>query len=143
MYMSNSISKRSPAVAAWTRLVRIHQKLDRASEKDFESLGLNTAWFDVLARVGSREGLTQGDLAESLLVTKGNISQLIAKMEAEGLVERRADGRCQHLWLTHQGRNLRDLAVPRQEELLAASLAGLSPQEQADLVRLLRKWEAS
>lgn len=141
--MSDSISKRTPAVAAWTRLVRIHQKLDKASEQNFESLGLNSAWFDVLARVGSREGLTQGDLAASLLVTKGNISQLVAKMEAVGLVERRADGRSQHLWLTPRGRSLRDQAVPRQEALLAASLAGLSAQEQADLVRLLRKWEAS
>jgi DNA-binding MarR family transcriptional regulator len=122
-------------------LVRIHQKVDKASEKNFHALGLNTAWFDVLARVGAREGLSQGELAESLLVTKGNVSQLVAKMEAGGLVERRADGRSQRLWLTAGGRTLHDRAVPQQEALLAESLGPLTAAEQADLIRLLRKWE--
>ena len=128
---------------AWTRLVRLHQKIDRASEKHFLTLGLNTAWFDVLARIGAREGLTQGQLADSLLVTKGNISQLISKMEADGLIERRADGRSQHLFLSAKGRILHDDAVPRQEDLLSRSLSVLTPEEQTDLLRLLRKWEHS
>lgn len=141
--MSNSVRQQAPAVVAWTRLVRIHQNLDRASDKNFQSLGLNAARFDVLARIGAREGLTQGELAESLLVTKGNVSQLVSKMEAEGLVERRADGRCQHLFLTPQGRRLRASAVPRQESLLAESLRCLDREEQNQLIRLLRKWERS
>jgi DNA-binding MarR family transcriptional regulator len=129
------------AVAAWTRLVRIHQRIDSLSEKHFRDAGLNTAWFDILARIGAREGLSQGELAETLLVTKGNVSQLIVKMEAEGLVERRAEGRFQHLYLTTRGRAIHNEVVPRQETLLAASLEALSPGEQRELVRLLRKWE--
>ena len=62
-------------------------------------------------------------------------------MEAGGLVERRADGRCQHLWLTERGRALRTKAVPQQEALLGDSLSGLSDDEQQQLLRLLRKWE--
>lgn len=139
--MIQSDSNRKPAVAAWTRLVRIHQRIDTLSEKHFREAGLNTAWFDVLARIGAREGLSQGELAETLLVTKGNVSQLVVKMEAEGLVERRADGRFQHLYLTDRGRTIHDEVVPRQEALLAASLDALSPDEQKELVRLLRKWE--
>jgi len=139
--MSEAIRERTSAVAAWTRLVRVHQKLEKASERNFEALGLSSAWFDVLARVGVREGLTQGELADSLLVTKGNISQLVAKMEAGGLLERRAEGRCQHLWLTERGRALRTQAVPQQERLLGDSLSGLSGEEQSQLLRLLRKWE--
>lgn len=139
--MSNFIRKRSPAVAAWTRLVRIHQRLEAASEVHFRALGLSAAWFDVLARVGAREGLCQGDLAEVLLVTKGNVSQLVAKMEADGLIERHADGRSQRLYLTPRGRELHDTAVPSQEERLAESLSGLDASEQEELLRLLRKWE--
>jgi DNA-binding MarR family transcriptional regulator len=139
--MSDSISNRNQAVVAWTRLVRIYQQIDRLSQRNFRTLALSTAWFDVLARVGAREGLTQGELADVLLVTKGNISQLLSKMESARLVERRADGRSLRIHLTAEGRALAGEAVPRQEALLKKSLAGLNEAEQAELVRLLRKWE--
>jgi DNA-binding MarR family transcriptional regulator len=132
---------RSDAAAAWMRVMRIYQSLDRRSEETFRELGLNAAWFDVLARVGARQGMTQIELAESLLVTKGNISQLIVKLEAAGLVERRAEGRSQHLYLTAAGRDLRNKALPRQEAMLTGSLSTLSVPERKELLRLLRKWE--
>jgi len=135
------VIKRSPAVAAWNRLVRVYQRIDRLSERNFHDLGLNTACFDVVARVAAHEGLTQGELAASLLVTKGNVSQLITKLVAEGLVERRAEGRSRPLFLTAQGRALAEVAVPRQETLLRESLSSLDEGEQVELLRLLRKWE--
>lgn len=139
--MINFIRNRNLPVALWTRLVRVHQKVGAASEAGFRAEGLNTAWFDVLAQVGAHEGLTQDELARSLLVTKGNISQLVGKLEAQGLVARRTEGRCHRLALTPQGRAIHDRAVPRQEALLADSLSGLTLSEQRDLARLLRKWE--
>lgn len=128
-------------MVAWTRLVRIQQRLDRLSRRNFRSLGLSAAWFDVLARVGANEGLTQAELADSLLVTKGNVSQLLAKMEASSLVERRVDGRSLRISLTEAGKALAAKALPRQEALIRESLKSLSAAEQADLARLLRKWE--
>jgi len=141
--MSKAVSNRSAAVAAWTRLVRIHQKIDAASEHHFKASGLNTAWFDVIARIGARPGLSQGELADTLLVTKGNVSQLIVKMESAGLVERRAEGRFQHLFLSPQGQSIHDEVVPRQESLLEGTLAALSPEDQSTLLRLLRRWEGA
>ena len=138
--MSKEVNNRRLAVAVWSRLVRVYQKIDRLSEKNFADLGLNTACFDVIARVGAREGLTQGELAASLLVTKGNVSQLVTKLVASGLLERRAEGRSQHLFLTRAGRDLATVAVPRQEALLAETLTELSQDEQSDLLRLLRQW---
>jgi DNA-binding MarR family transcriptional regulator len=136
-----TVRKKRTAVAAWNRLVRIYQRVDKLSEQHFQSLGLNTAWFDVLARVGAREGLTQNDLADSLLVTKGNVSQLVTKLVGDALLERRIDGRCQRLFLTERGRALAAKAVPRQEDLLEESLVRLTKGEQVELLRLLRKWE--
>ena len=141
--MSIIVNNRRLAVAVWSRLVRVYQKVDRLSERNFAELGLNTACFDVIARVASHEGLTQGELAESLLVTKGNVSQLVTKLVGSGLLERRAEGRSQHLFLTASGRELATVAVPRQEALLVETLAGLSDREQSDLLRLLRRWERS
>jgi DNA-binding MarR family transcriptional regulator len=130
---------RQPAVLAWLRLARVFQKIDTLSERFFRSHELNTAQFDVLSHIGATTGMTQQELAAALLVTKGNISQLLNKMEHEGLVTRRQEGRSNCLYLTEQGQALFERVVPRQEVLIADLLAPLSDAEQRELLRLLRK----
>jgi DNA-binding MarR family transcriptional regulator len=130
---------RQPAVLAWLRLARVFQKIDTRSERFFRSHGLNTAHFDVLAQVGAARGMTQQELADALLVTKGNISQLLSKLEQVGLIARRQEGRTNCLSLTEQGEALFQLVVPQQEALIADLLAPLSDDEQRELLRLLRK----
>src|SRR5437764_3859966 len=84
---------REPAVMAWLRLARVFQKVDRASADHLRCWGLSVAQFDVLAHVGATEGQTQQELADSLLVTKGNVCQLVGRMEADGLIRRCQEGR--------------------------------------------------
>lgn len=124
---------------AWLRLARVFQKIDSASAALFRRHGLNTAQFDVLAKVGAAPGITQQDLADALLVTKGNISQLLDRMERERLVARRQRGRANGLFLTERGQELFDTVVPRQEALIAELIAPLAPDEQLQLLGLLRK----
>jgi DNA-binding MarR family transcriptional regulator len=130
---------RQAAVLAWLRLARAFQKIDARSERFFRAQGLNTAQFDVLAKVGAAQGLTQQELAAALLVTKGNISQLLAKMEADGLIERRQEGRSNYLFLTERGQVLYDRIVPQQEAQIAELFSALTSDEQHELLRLLRK----
>jgi DNA-binding MarR family transcriptional regulator len=126
-------------VLAWLRLARVFQKIDTLSERFFRTHDLNTAQFDILAQVGATSGMTQQDLADALLVTKGNISQLLSKLEHDGLVTRRQEGRSNCLYLTERGQTLFEKVVPQQEALIADLLAPLSPDEQRELLRLLRK----
>lgn len=112
---------------AWLRLARVYQQIGRASAELLRQWNLSVAQFDVLAQVGVREGLTQQELADHLLVTKGNISQLLVRMERRGLVLRTQDGRALLLSLTAEGRRLRDAVVPAQEALIAGCLATLDP----------------
>jgi DNA-binding MarR family transcriptional regulator len=126
-------------VLAWLRLARVFQKIDTRSERFFRSHGLNTAHFDVLAQVGAARDMTQQELADALLVTKGNISQLLSKLEQVGLITRRQAGRTNCLSLTEQGQQLVNRVVPQQEALIADLLAPLSDDEQRELLRLLRK----
>jgi DNA-binding MarR family transcriptional regulator len=136
---TNPSSLRRPAVLAWLRLARVFQKIDTRSERFFRSHHLNTAHFDVLAQVGAARGMTQQELADALLVTKGNISQLLSKLEQTGLITRRQEGRTNCLSLTEQGQALFDVVVPQQEALITDLLAPLSDAEQRELLRLLRK----
>jgi DNA-binding MarR family transcriptional regulator len=103
------------------------------------SWGLNTAQFDVLAHVGAHRGVTQQELANSLLVTKGNISQLLDRMEKLDLLRRCQEKRNNALVLTEKGQKLYDRIVPSTERLIEEQLAVLSASEIADLLKLTRK----
>jgi DNA-binding MarR family transcriptional regulator len=130
---------RQTAVPAWMRLARIFQKVDTASAQMFRTHQLSTAQFDALAQIGAAGGITQQELADALLVTKGNISQLIARLEQQGIVTRRQAGRTNCLFLTERGQALFDAVVPQQEALIAELFSPLSPEEQRQLLVLLRK----
>ena len=69
--------------------------------------GVTLPQFDVLATLWHGEGITQQELAERLLVTKGNVVGLIDRLCGAGLIERRddpADRRANRLHLTKAGR---------------------------------------
>jgi MarR family transcriptional regulator, 2-MHQ and catechol-resistance regulon repressor len=124
---------------AWMRLARIFQRVERDSGERLRGWGLNVAQFDVLARVGASEGMTQQELADSLLVTKGNVCQLVDRMEGRGWISRRQEGRANRLFLTDEGRRLFDEVVPDHEALVEERFSALSRGEQEQLHELLRK----
>jgi len=133
------VSTRSPAVIAWMRLARIYQKVDAASARNFRSAELSTGQFDVLAHIGAHEHVTQQELADSLLVTKGNISQLLKRMESRSLVMRSREGRNKYLRLSTSGRRLYRSIVPAQESVIYGLFSSLSRKDQEMLAQLLRK----
>jgi len=125
-------------VLAWMRLARVFQKVNRATNEYLRVQGLTTAQFDILARVGAAEGITQQELADSLLVTKGNVCQILDRMEHRGLITRRQDGRVNRLFLTDTGRRRFAEVVPAQEALIVRQFSTLAPAAQAELLALLR-----
>ncbi len=132
-----------PGVVAWLRLVRVFTQLERRSQGQLRAAGLTGAQFDVLAQVGVREGCTQQELAEALLVTKGNVTQLLDRMEEAGWLRRTQEGRTKRVSLTREGRALRRKVLHAHETYMAAQMAALSSDEQRTLARLLRTIERS
>jgi DNA-binding MarR family transcriptional regulator len=130
---------REPGLLAWLRLMRVYQKVDRVSGERLRAWDLSVGQFDVLARVGAAEGIVQQELADSLLVTKGNVCQLLDRMEGRGLILRRREGRNNRIFLTEEGRRLFDEVVPVHEALIAERFSALSRAEQERLHELLRK----
>ncbi|HEY8598122.1 MAG TPA: MarR family transcriptional regulator [Thermomicrobiales bacterium] len=131
--------QRRVRVATWTRLARVYHEFDRASADLLRGWDLSVAQFDVLVQIGGREGLTQQELADRLLVTKGNVSQIIARMTRDGLVRRAQQGRTRRLFLTEAGRALYARVVPAQEAMIAARFAALDDDELRALARGLRR----
>jgi DNA-binding MarR family transcriptional regulator len=134
---------RAAGLLAWMRLARVFQKVDRAATESLRYRQLSPAQVDVLAKVGSFEGISQQELANALLVTKGNVCQLLDKMEGSGLLERRPDGRVNRIFLTDQGRQVHDDIVPKHDAMLAGHFDTLSPEDQRELLRLLRQIDRS
>lgn len=143
--MAKGIQKEMPrsALLAWLRLARVFQKIDRASVLLLRPWDLNVAQFDVLTQVGASQGITQQELADRLLVTKGNISQLLDRMERLNLLKRCQEGRTNTLTLTETGQRLYEQVVPTQEKMIAEQFSELTGEEVEQLLRLLRKLDHS
>lgn len=128
-------------VRTWVRLMRVFHRIDRRSAEGMRSWDLSVARFDVINHAGVHEGATQQELADALLVTKGNVCQLLDSLERDGLVRRERHGRANLVYLTDAGRDLREHAMHGHVELISTALNALSPDELQTLAELLRKVE--
>jgi DNA-binding MarR family transcriptional regulator len=139
------IGERDIGVIAWMRLARVYHLIDRATVELVKRFDLTTAQFDVIAQVGAKEGRTQQELADALLVTKGNITQLLVRLEERRLIERRTEPgrRGKLLFLTEPGWTLNRQVVPAQEAMIAGLFDRLTGGDQTELNRILRQFNRS
>src|SRR5215203_649493 len=136
------IGERDIGMIAWMRLARVYHLVDRATVELAKRFDLTTAQFDVIAQVGAKEGRTQQELADALLVTKGNITQLLDRLEERCLIERRTEPgrRGKMLYLTDSGWRLNRQVVPAQETMISALFDRLSGDDRIELNRILRQF---
>jgi MarR family transcriptional regulator, organic hydroperoxide resistance regulator len=128
----------------WSQMMRTSSRMERRLEQALERHGLSIAQFDILATLGFEQGITQQDLAERLLVTKGNICGMIDRMEVSGWVERRpdpGDRRLNRLFLTRQGKAKLGQTLPEQDALLKQLMSALKPAEIQSLYQFLDRLE--
>jgi DNA-binding MarR family transcriptional regulator len=128
------------AIRVWFRLLRLESRINAALASRLRALGLSAPQCDVLTTLTEREGVSQQELAERLYVTKGNISGLIDRLVAGGLVERRpiaGDRRTHAIYLTLAGRRRADEAIAMQREFVAHNFGQLPPEKLAAFEELL------
>jgi DNA-binding MarR family transcriptional regulator len=131
-----------PAIDAWVKLAEAYHRIARRLEQALVPHGLTLAQFEVLARLQFDDTKNQNDLAQRLLVTKGNICGLIDRLETAGLVERRADPadrRSNRLVLTSAGRTLLAASLPDHLVIIQECLGALTPAEQRSFDRLAER----
>ena len=96
----------------------------------------------VLRRLWREDGLTPGQIARQLGLATPTVTRAATRMEAAGLLRREphpSDGRLVRLMLTERGRELEHVIGPEMRTLTEQTLAGLSTQERAELIRALRQ----
>ncbi|MDO9711892.1 MarR family winged helix-turn-helix transcriptional regulator [Paracraurococcus lichenis] len=103
--------------------------------------------FDLLAQLDRAPGgLTLGEVSRRMMVSNGNVTGLAARLEEEGMIERRVsptDRRAQTLRLTPRGRREFARQSRAHEGWIAELMAGLAEPERVALYRLLGRAKAS
>jgi DNA-binding MarR family transcriptional regulator len=102
--------------------------------------GLSPSQLSALAVVHARGPLTLGELAEVEQVAPPTVSKVVAKLEADGLLERQvdpADKRVSLVQVTKAGAQLHDETKRRRTTWLTGRIRELSAEEQARLAGAL------
>lgn len=112
----------------WLRLLSctnmIETEIRRRLRREF---GVTLPWFDAMAQLfRAPEGLTMSDLSRRLMVTNGNVTNLIDRLVAEGHVTREPDPddqRVQRATLTGKGRAAFESMYPAHRRWISELLA--------------------
>lgn len=134
--------ERMISILAWFRLSRFYHESIRKSNQHLKKWDLTISQFDVLAQVGASEPISQQELAEKLLVTKGNVTHMLAKMEQLGWVKREREWKTKYITLTPKGKRMLEDVLPAQEQFQADQFKNLSFEEKKQLHELLKKLES-
>ena len=110
------------------------------------SVGMDPGAFPVLHHLASEGPSRQAPLAESLGLDASTVSRHVRTLVDEGLVDAMRDprdGRATVLTLTDRGRESLIQRVRVNRAALQAATSDFTPQERAELVRLLHKLAAA
>ena len=137
-------SREEVRLRTWVQMVRTFYRVQRRIVSTLMEQGVTLPQFDVLATLRFSEGVTQQELAERLLVTKGNVCGVLDRLEAVSWVQRRPDAndrRANRLHLTPAGRRKVDAVLPRHDAVVLAAMRTLSDADVASLRTLLEALE--
>ncbi|TKI50371.1 MarR family winged helix-turn-helix transcriptional regulator [Lysinibacillus tabacifolii] len=126
----------------WLRMMRFTNQSNQLSNEFLKRFNLTTAQFDVLIQIKTYAPLTQSQLAEKVTVTQGGMSRMLARLEKEGLIERKQNWKTKTISLTVKGMELIDVATPSQLHFQSSFFEEvLSEEEMKALYTLLSKLE--
>jgi DNA-binding MarR family transcriptional regulator len=118
-------------VAAYTHLM---------GEETFAGTPLTVSSGSMLIAVLEQPGLTVAEFSRRIPKTQQTLSQVVARLEKLGLIERRlGPGRGVGLYLTGAGREMAEDAISREEEVSARLRELLGEDRAAALAELLRE----
>jgi DNA-binding MarR family transcriptional regulator len=106
-------------------------------------LSLDRALFPLLVLIQRRGPLGVGELADQVGRDYTTVSRQVAKLEALGLVARRAgktDRRVTEAVVTEKGQAMSEVLDAARERLVTIALADWNEQDLKDLTRLLRRF---
>ncbi|MDH4439427.1 MAG: MarR family transcriptional regulator [Rhizobium sp.] len=116
--------------------------MTRALQSRAARLGFSPGQFPVLLELWDEEGLTQRQLLDRVDVEQATMANTLARMERDGLIERRVhpqDKRAQQIYLTDKARAMREDALAVAQEAEDAVFSGFRRFER-ELMKEYIRW---
>lgn len=120
----------------------ISKMFGMAVKRESERVGISHGYRKMLMCLSHEDGITQLQIVKRTHLTAPTVSVALSKMEAEGLVIRRADEkdlRQMRVYITEKGREMDNFIRQKCQETEKIMLRGISEKEQEQLVSVLRK----
>lgn len=135
-------------VKLWLRLLSCSTIIEKRLRRRFaDRFGITLPRFDVLATVERHpDGVTMGELSQSLLVSNGNVTALVRQLEQDGLVSTSpspGDRRVLIVALTDMGGALFSELAAAHHEWIEAMFGKMSADEKKALFGLLARLKDS
>lgn len=131
---------RPPAPSPAFAIMTLGQRIRRDADAALRTAGLSLRHLSALGHLHHQPGLSYSDLGRRADVTAQSMQATLASLEERGAVERRTPagrGRTAQLHVTDEGVALMRRGERLVEEAGARVLAGLSPEQRAQVTALL------
>ncbi len=127
----DSIPTEAHHLRAWFALLRCFSSVERILMQHLaQEYNSSLPRYDVLTALAmNKSGVTMGDLAVMLMVTKGNITGVVRRLEQDGLVKKvtsKQDRRIQSVTISASGRKLWDMMHRDYDRIISTLLSGAS-----------------
>ena len=121
-------------------LARASHVVYKEFDREVRAAGLTSLEWRVLATLSDGDGLTIGDLALEVITQQPTLTKLVLRMEAGGLLERRAsadDGRKTLVYESRRGREIVATLLAAAKRHEAMVLASFKPDDVKALKNIL------
>lgn len=135
-------SSKEESLNLFIALSRASQWVNAHADRDIRSHGLNRTEFGVLELLYHKGSQPIQQIGGKVLMSSGNITYVVDKLEQKQLVRRKAstdDRRLTFAEITDEGRKFIENVFPKHVEVIEKAVDGLTPEEKMAASELLKK----
>jgi len=145
-------TERKARLRLWIRLLRASRFIEGVTRERFKAqFNMTLPRFDVMAALYRQpDGMLMSEIARFLIVSNGNVTGIVDRLVAEGLVarsQRDGDRRTSFITLTRRGQTLFATMAAAHERWIDELLGGVSPRDAEQLSAKLKSfgsdWEGT
>lgn len=131
--MPEITSADSPQIEAYRLFLKLYRLFQELNREEFRPYDLSTPQYAILFHA-SVEGVPLSQICHQMIADNSNLTRLVDRLEARGLVRRAADPhdrRVTLVQLTPEGKALIDELRPRHRMYVEERMSHLSPEQLA------------
>jgi DNA-binding MarR family transcriptional regulator len=144
---SGATAERKTRLRLWIRLLRASRFIEGVTRERFKAqFNMTLPRFDVMAALYRKpEGMLMSEIARFLIVSNGNVTGIVDRLVAEGLVarsQRNGDRRTSFITLTRRGRAAFATMASVHERWIDELLGGVSARDAEQLSAKLKSFRS-